>query len=264
MNRSRAIDSFLAFVTIGGALVSCESIIGADFGSVKEIDCAHVSPPDAPPSQGASSGHDLTFVVTTFDLGDEDDSNGGHYRSIGYDLDHVCTNESQPADCQSPPWANADPTDGVDGRDNAIGQLVHSQSVAFGSSIFVSPNESALTLQGKIAPIALFHVVGYSGEADDDQVTVEWYTPSLPLSGLPAVDWSKAPISVPVSLASITASANADAGNSDGGAPAYAPRFVDAHAYVTHSTLVAHFAVGPAIQITNVPFRSSPRCSPEP
>ncbi len=256
MKRRAAIGLFLAAVSIGSVLVACESIIGANFGSVKEIDCAHVSPPDAPPSQGVSTGHDLVFVVSTFDLGDEDDSNGGHYRTIGYDLDHVCTNEGQPGDCQSPPWANGDPTDGIDGRDNAIGQLVHSQSVAFGSTVFQSPAESMLTSAGKNAPIALFHVIGYSGEADDDQVIVEWYTPSIPLSGLPVVDWKTTPVVVPVSLASVTpnASGNADAGNADGGAPAYAAKFVDMHAYVNHSTLVAHFSSGPAVQFTNVPF----------
>lgn len=252
--RTRSFGLFLSIFAIGGTLVACESIIGANFGSVKEIDCSHVAPPPAPQVTGGPVDNEYVFVATSFDLGEADDSNGGHYRTIGYDLDQVCTNEGQPTDCQSPPWANADPTDGIDGRDNAIGQLVHGQSVAFGSSIFLSPAESALIQKGSRAPISIFRVTGYSGEADDDQVTVEWYTASLPLPGLPVVDWTKSPPTIPISLASVNAngSGNSDAGAN--GANAYTPKYVDAHAYVNHSTLVANFGAGPAVQFANVPF----------
>ena len=250
MNRIARISLFLTGSAIAIGLVACESILGADFGDVKEVDCAHVAPPGPPAISSSPIEHDLVFVTDAFDLGEADDDSGGKYRSIGYDLDGVCSDEGQPPDCASPAWAQADPTDGVDGRDNAIGQLVHGQASAFGSTVFVSSTLSAEVPQNKIAPIAIFHVTGFSGGADDDHVTVEWYTPALPLPNLAPVDWSKSPVTIPVSYASVTSSDPA----STTGTMNYAPKFVDANAYVTHSTLVAHFGAGPAAQIINVPF----------
>jgi hypothetical protein len=246
----RRLAPALACAALLGA--GCERIIGADFGSVEIVNCAHVAPPGRPDVQASGGNVALTIAVHSVDLGDTTDQNGNPgYRSIGFDLDGVCTNETQAPSCRPVPWANGDPTDGFDGRDNGIGRLVFEEALEFGSAPVTSQTITSGTQDGTLAPVGIVRIRGYNLRVDDDQVEVDWY---LPLR-LTAGDAGRTPAWDGGDVWPITLGTLVDAGTESGGSgnDSYPPSiFRDPNAYVSNYTVVAHIP-SMVIQLSNVP-----------
>ncbi len=196
--------------------------------------CTLAHPPAAAGTGSGASSVSITAVFTKIDLGDTVDFNGAPgYESLGYDLDGICSVDDASLACQTPTWASGgDPTDAPGGRDNSIGRLLYKGSQGMLTSASVNQG-----IANGEAPIGIVRVLDYSGEPNDDTVTVEWYVPASAVQGdggqggwLVASDY----------VISGDAGVLDDAG--DGSAPAVAGSTLsDPSAYVVNSTLVAHF-----------------------
>jgi hypothetical protein len=178
---------------------------------------------------GRGGALDLVFAANRVDFGNSyDDAGKPKFLSIGFDLDDTCTGEGQGPSCIEPPWATADHDDGVDGIDNSAGRA------------FFGPSNLATAPATSSTGTLILRVRGYSGDQDDDQVSVWLY---VGVQVTPRPDGGTDPIwdghdrwSVhPDMLVPLT----------DGGAVHYSvdqPRFVDDQAYVSGGVLVAHWA----------------------
>jgi hypothetical protein len=173
----------------------CAGLIGADFdahplagvaeaGTLVDapvegaaVGCVHAEvPPNKAQGQGLGGTQDFWFAIYTVDYGDGDGvADAATYGSIGYDLDRVCTALGDPPVCVQAKHA---PKDGVGGRDNAAGELFFEIKSTF--QIIADPigskKDTAAIQTG--AYTILFHVSGYNGQPDDDQVRFEWYLPA--------------------------------------------------------------------------------------
>jgi hypothetical protein len=234
----------LALVALGAAL-GCESVIGADFGDVKRVECTHAAPPARPDVTNAGGDGEILVAITKVDLGDRDLADGTPaYKTIGFDLDGVCANQGQRPSCAPYAWAGSDPTNGLDGRDNSTGALMHAEVDFFGIAPFTSQSISNGVMNGTIAPVGVVRIRGYNRRVVDDAVEVDWYL-AEPKGAPPKLDgtdewplWD---------------------GTIDGPAPP-APeafpssRFRDAHAYVRDYKVVARLPPKTPLKISNVPF----------
>jgi hypothetical protein len=177
------------------AAVGCAGLIGADFdahpiavtipeagaGDVvaqeAAVTCNHAEvPPNKVRGQGLGGTQDLWFAIYSVDYGDGDGiPSAATYSSIGYDLDRVCTSLGDPPVCVQ---GKAAPKDGVDGRDNAAGEIFFEIKSTF--QIIADPigskKDTALVQAGAFSIV--FHITGYNGQPDDDQVRFEWYMPA--------------------------------------------------------------------------------------
>jgi hypothetical protein len=121
--------------------------------------CSHRAPPPRPTvTQEVSSLPDLVFAIRQSENALRDDAGQRSYGEVGFDLDDTCTGEGQGPSCAEPSWATASHKDGVDGIDNAWGQISPESVHVDGST-----------------PTMLFRVGSYSGQPDDDQVEVSLY-----------------------------------------------------------------------------------------
>jgi hypothetical protein len=152
---------------------ACTGLLGFDDVRLAPRDsaaavCAHRVPPARPAVAGRGGTLDLVFAASALDLGDNVDQAGApRYRSLGFDLDTTCTGEGEGPSCIEPPWANSTYyADGVEGIDNAIGELNY--QAAWPKSV---PVPSDMTRRHD----TLLRIRGYSGDADDDQVEVSAY-----------------------------------------------------------------------------------------
>lgn len=181
--RSRAVRTEIPIVAlivaagVVGASDGCGMVLGADFDNLALAPgpetCAHALVPPMP--DGGTQGRSIPdFVIASRppDGGPADTPDGPPaYKLIGYDMDHVCTGEGQGPSCDEPTWANADHTDGPDGRDNAAGQLFY-ELQSEGQTI------AGTAFEGSPAWVPLLRVRGYDGEPDDPQVDVSYYVGS--------------------------------------------------------------------------------------
>jgi hypothetical protein len=187
--------------------------------------CAHKRPPPPPKVRARGGTLELIFAVSQTVLGTAPEGDAGWltYQKIGFDLDNTCTSEGQQPSCVAPASA-ASHKDGVDGIDNAIGQVWWE----LGSGVSTAdPNFTEVLLR----------VRDYSGDPDDDQVEASLYY----AFGLSAREdggvgpfwdgqdkWNVLP-------ASLHPPADGEAPNVD------EPMVVDKHAYVSGGVLVAQF-----------------------
>ncbi len=177
------------------AAVGCAGLIGADFdahrisvtpeagpvdgqaGGDAAVGCAHAQvPPNKAQGKGLGGTKDFWLAMYTIDYGDGDGvPAAATYANIGYDLDRVCTALGDPPVCVQAKHA---PKDGVGGRDNATGELLFEVKSTY--QIIADPlgsKKDTAMIQGGAFSI-LFHVTGYNGLPDDDQVRFEWYAPA--------------------------------------------------------------------------------------
>ena len=225
--------------------LSCESIIGADFGADHLVSCDPATPPDRPDGGDMAGMVGLTAVIYSIDWGDNDDAaHKPRSYSIGYDLDGRCTSLFDTPACEPAPWTGKTVVDGPNGIDNAIGLMLHDQADAFGIAQFTSTFFNMNIQNGTQAPPAIFRLSGWDGLSYDEQVTVEWFVPAAATAAQVAPDFSATPM---FSIAPGTADATAGGG--------LVSHFIDRNAYVSGYRLVAHFS-GPPIGISNVPIKT--------
>ncbi len=191
--------------------------------------CGHARPPDPPATSGGGGTIDFVVAVDSVDFGDAT----GSPKEIGYDLDSRCTCLGEGNSCLRESWATADACDGPDGRDNSAGALMTKLSPLF--SGFGSGDWSEQAKAG--AWSIMLRVREYNGEANDDQVRLDWYVPDqfwedkdgdeIP----PLWDGNDA---WPIRSTSLE--------DAEGGPPSVdEPKFYDLHAYVTNGVIVASF-----------------------
>ena len=180
------------------AAVGCAGLIGADFDAHRITDtseggvdaqvdagggdgapttCVHAEPPpNKVPGQNLGGTTDVWTAIYSVDYGDGDGvPSAATYSSIGYDLDRVCTSLGDPATCVQAKHA---PKDGVGGRDNAAGELIFEVKSTY--KIIADPigsKNDTKSIQSGLFSV-LFHISGYNGQPDDDQVRFEWYLPA--------------------------------------------------------------------------------------
>lgn len=181
-------------VLAGAVAYGCASIIGADFdahqanaiatdagdeagGSDAPAGCQHAEPPrNAAQGKNLGGTTELWVGVYTVDYGDGDGvPANATYSKLGYDIDRVCTSQGEAPTCVLGKHAVKD---GDDGRDNAAGELFFEIKATYPtvSSPIGSKKDTALIQSGAYSVI--FHVSGYNGQPDDDQVRFEWYVPA--------------------------------------------------------------------------------------
>ncbi len=180
--------------------------------------CEHASYPEPPAV--ADAGGDLNIVVALRSLLLAEQTDGG---ALGIDLDQTCTCQGDGPSCVHDP--NANHCDGPGGRDNAVADLIAMLGGAMGET---KPSElfSQAAEQGEWS--LLLRISEYSGNPDDDQVTVAWYLTSG-LGGSPPA-WDGADL-WPVATDTLA---------TGGGPPSVDhPLFVDESAYVSSGLLVA-------------------------
>jgi hypothetical protein len=241
----------LALFVVAG----CAAILGADFdahlvttpigddgGDAAAADapagCAHARAP-ANTAQGQNKGGTVEawFAVYSIDYGDGDGKpDAADFAELGYDVDRTCTSYGEPPICLQ--GGKAAP-DGKDGRDNAAGRLFFEVKSLYQilTGGIGSSADTANIQQGNES--ILFHLTGYDGLPDDDQVTVEWYSAApfpndklLPDGGKPVPRWDGTdewPL------------------RADGPDAGLGPLAVDPAAYVTANVLVASLPRGTKI-----------------
>src|SRR5260221_3664281 len=121
-------------ITVAGHALTCAAcarLLGFDDVRLASPDagasCHHRAPPPRPKvSSGSGAALDLVFVLNTIDTGNTfDNRKKARYPGLGFDLDLACTGEGQAGtSCVEPKSATANHDDGIDGVDNALGQLV--------------------------------------------------------------------------------------------------------------------------------------------
>jgi hypothetical protein len=272
INCARAVLRCALLLTTTG----CAKIIGADFDAarlepVKSHDASvdRATPLEASscdllvaperPADLAPATDDIAFtvVVRTIDFGDTAPDGGTPgYFMTGYDVDGLCTRANGPSPCVPQPWVGGIHEDGPRGQDDAVALLMLNQMSNFGVNAVGSIPTNEAVRAGRDAPIGVIRVRGFGGLGEDDHVEVDWFAVSA-LRG------------------------SGDGGVSAGDAGATAPRFDssdrwpvlstsvvdpsianpsdrvstyrDSHAFVTKTTLVAHFD-RVSIPLSNVYF----------
>lgn len=216
------------------SLDACVPLKAADDrgdGASPAASCAHRQPPSRPThvTAGGDVG-DLVFAMNQVSMGTHsyDDAGRQLYESIGFDLDDTCTGEGQGPSCSEPSWATKPHKDGVEGIDNAFGQmewgLQNPDPIIFGAG----PNYMVLRVRG------------YSGAPNDERVEVAWYC----AYGLASVEADAGPNWDGQDRWTIDPQVLAPP--ADGEAPSLeAPLYVDPHAYVSGGVLVARFDEAP-------------------
>jgi hypothetical protein len=195
------------------------------------------------------------FVIDHIEQGDVDDPDGTPgYEKVGWDLDNLCTVGDKDRACMPPSWVANDPTDGLDGRDNGIGNMLYHQAKFLGASVLTSAQMNADVQTGKSPPAALLTIRSYNNFPDDDQVEVHWFKPSLTTDTgtfIPRWDGTDA---WPVDPDSVDSVGLPDGGESDAQPPQIVSRFIDTHAYVSNYVLVASFPGPLPMVLRNVTY----------
>jgi hypothetical protein len=248
----------IAALAIFFATAACESVIGAEFDTTT-VECKHVKPPQRPAVQnaGGEATGDILAAITTVDAGDRKLADGTFgYRTIGFDLDGVCSNLGERPTCRSYAWAFPDPTDGVDGIDNQGGALIAAQNSLFGQDPLTSEKITRGIAEGSHAPLGIVRIRGYNLADDDDHVEVDWY-----VGDVFGVDANKKPI--PPKLDDNDAwpireglFENGEQRAPDATTDTPYPRsvFRDPNAYVNLYTLVAQLPRGTPLRIAQADF----------
>lgn len=198
MRRSRPATS-LALVTF--ASLACAGCRVFDASLLEELDagsdagpppvdsgldganCALTLPPPRPDVGDGPDIGEVVYVIQHVSFDQRDD----RWRTIGYDLDGLCSDPPEPVVECLPPAPSAPPEiDGVGGIDNAIGHNLFSL-VLFALPDFQADTDHNLGL-GIGVPI--FRIRGWNGEPNDPLVDVTfvqsaWGTPGLPDGGAP-------------------------------------------------------------------------------
>ena len=102
------------------------------------------------------------------------------FLTIGFDIDQSCTNQPRKPLCTAPAWTAGDPTDGKNGRDNAVGRILAAEIPTFGTAPIGSDVLNDGVRKGTVAPFTVIRIRGYNGFADDDQIDVEMLVPLAP------------------------------------------------------------------------------------
>jgi hypothetical protein len=226
------------------ALKSGNVLPDAGAASTSSSACTHAEPPAAPTRSSApATEHDYVFASSDYDVGDTKDRAGhARYPSLGYDLDHTCSGAGQGASCKLPAWQTSTVVDGPGGRDNSANEVFFLATDAFGgmtasdldagrdpNSTFVSFDSNIDAQSGRTTVV--LRLRGYNGERDDAAVALDMFSGTLwtEANGGPKPRWDthdRWHTTLPWL--------------EDGTTGNDAPRFSDAHAYVSGDVLVAH------------------------
>jgi hypothetical protein len=225
----RCIPRCAALLSLAASWTACTPFKSDPPSDAGGSSCIHREPPARPTATDDGAPlRDLVFAVSEYMTGD--DAGRPQYQNIGFDLDHTCTGEGQGLGCVEPSYATGDHHDGVDGIDNAYGQIWWAKGVV--------PYE--VTTAG--TPTVIIRVGGYSGQRDDNQIEVSIYVGLLASreDGGTAGDGGSGPFWDGNDRWSLLPEMLAP--SADGGAPSVdEPLFRDDQGYVSGGILVAQF-----------------------
>jgi hypothetical protein len=170
-----------ACLLVAVASLGCDRVLGTHFDHLQlrpetaeagEPDtagggCIHASPPPRPATAVSGGSIQFTIAQAVTSFGDDLHGDGGPgYETVGFDIDHTCTGETQGASCLEPDWAT-NYVDGQEGRDNATGKL------------WAQLRRAGMEPEGGVQTITSWDVLArvsdYNGQPDDAQVTVEFF-----------------------------------------------------------------------------------------
>ncbi len=144
---------------------------GGTAGDASTCNPAHPPPRPTQPSAGAGGGPgDIVFALKDIVL----DQAGDKWRSIGYDLDDLCSDPPNPTvECTAPSGGPAE-IDGVRGTDNAFGHDVF----PLVKTTDPTAQTQAQSSQDKGHGALILHISGWNG-ADDDPAVNVWMSQSV-------------------------------------------------------------------------------------
>jgi hypothetical protein len=229
--------------TFDGLVRAPEDAEGGVSNARSTLSCANarVPParkPNALPQEGGLP--DLVFAVDMIDFGSGfDDAGNPSYESIGYDI--ACSDNDGAATCEEPAWAYP-PDHPLAGIDNAVERYA-----GHAPGQYVLPT---LMYDGTPGgnPTMIYRISGFSGDKDDDQVTVSAY---VGLQVGPREDDGGTPPDADAPGAVTAVWDGQDRWvlhpdmlllSADGGQNVDQPKYRDDHAYVSGGVLVAHFS----------------------
>ena len=121
--------------------------------------------------------NELVFVTHNMDVGETTDTDGiPRYLKLGYDLNDTCGAERK---CKNPLDMNPEGRAGINGIDDALGRMIASIKMTFGTEIVSSALVNQETADAQLPPMAMFRIRNYGGQQDDNQVDVDWFHPVL-------------------------------------------------------------------------------------
>ncbi len=245
----------LAFVP---GTLGCQQIIGIDFDDAEPrpeaTACERTLPPERPDVVGAGGDVSFAVVVASLDMSEDETADGTPQHLVsGFDIDENCANRGETPICQPQSWTSGDPTDGAGGEDNAVGKLLFDQVKFLGAKALTSELLNARLTEGTHAPLGVIRVSDYGGLADDDQVTVDWYSAHQPevVGLMPKFDGTDR---WPIFQGAVDGTATPEMGDPD--VLDFPPaRERDANAYVSRFRLVARMGQA-TISFSNFYFQA--------
>lgn len=156
---------------------------GPDGGVDAAAACPLLRPPPRPTVPDGPDPGEVLFALRNINLGQDDDD----WRTIGYDLDGLCSIAPEPVvECRAPAASSIPELDGEGGIDNALGHQV------LPLLLVVRPNvaSDATRDQNNGVSVFLLRVRGWNGGPDDPVVDAvlsisEFGVPALPDGGMP-------------------------------------------------------------------------------
>ena len=139
-------------------------------GGTASPECTHATVLPRPNVTANPEGP-IEFVVaaSAYDHGDFDTQTGTErFRSMGYDLDGICTGAGVAPSCIKQSWVTFDERDGPGGRDNTMGGVLYQAAADGGTNSSQSGNSSIDA--GTITLV--IRARGYNGTSVDPEVEV--------------------------------------------------------------------------------------------
>jgi hypothetical protein len=193
---------------------------------------------------GGDGGVDIYFAAQTLDLGQSTPGQFNPNDPLGFDLDGVCTC----IDDGGPSCTSASTNcDTAGGRDEGANKML----AALGAA---DPGLSQQSLEARIAKGDfgfVIHVYGYNGQANDENVDVEYF----PSPGTEAVN-GDAPFdggADPATVWDVTAGSVLD-----GDPGTWVSKYQDLQAYVNNRVLVSHLATFPLLVLPDTGGNANP------
>ncbi len=156
-------ESLLDAGADGGVVDAGPGDAGTD-AQMHDAGCSPIRPPGRPPAEDGD-GEELMFALKDLVL----DQRPERWRSIGYDLDGLCSEPPEPeVECRPPDETAPPETDGERGTDNAFGHRVPLLLFAFVGD--VNTRLAAVHEQGR--GLVLLRLGEWNGEDDDPRVDV--------------------------------------------------------------------------------------------
>jgi len=150
-------------LAIGLGLGACKAFDESLLEEETEAACPLNQPPERPDADDGDDGEEYFYAIRELIIDQRED----RWRTIGYDLDNLCSIDPNPeVECRAPSSAVPPETDGEGGIDNALGK----QLVPIIVLALPGLEEELQEIQTLGTGVTLVKITGWNGEADDSRV----------------------------------------------------------------------------------------------